>query len=466
MSRKVPHHPTSIIALALSAALATAVHGQADVQDSARFVDLYNHHADLRSSISTENVDNLALAWSVPTEEYVSHAPLVSAGRVFFADWGGNVYSVDRESGEILWKKTVQEKVMKKWPWHGFAGTGTLGEGMLFEVSVEGTGYAIDQETGEVAWQVEVAEDPQTGNVGDLLYYDGLVYVGLSSVEEPLDKMAAKEGKTYPVDFQGKVVALNAKTGEKVWERQLVRAPANGVAVWSSFALDPDTNTLYFTTGNNYTDIATELSDAIVAVDAKTGDYRWADQVLENDIWTGGRPKGPDYDFGGGPQLFEADVDGTMRKLVGAGQKSGIFFTWDRESGERLWTTTVGYGNVGGGIHAEASIGDGGIFIWGNNGYTYGAPPEKHPLDVKSVNAATGEYLWVKNKAQPAVLVSTGYLASDVYFVGSLDGKVRAYDAENGETLWTSDKHGAVGSNLRVDEGMLIWAAGNSWFLS
>lgn len=100
------------------------------------------------------------------------------------------------------------------------------------------------------------------------------------------------------------------------------------------------------------------------------------------------------------------------------------------------------------------------MFIWGNNGYTYGASPEKHPLDVKAVNAATGEYLWVKNKAQPAVLVSTGYLASDVYFVGSLDGQVRAYDAENGAALWTSGKYGAVRSNLRVDDDMLIWGVG------
>ena len=111
--------------------------------------------------------------------------------------------------------------------------------------------------------------DPEAGNLSVLLYHDGLVYIGVSSVEEMLDS------PSFTPNLQEKVIALDAKTGDKVWERFLVEPPKNGVPMWTSFALDTESNTLYFTTGNNYTDEeASKMSDAMVAVDSKTGDVK------------------------------------------------------------------------------------------------------------------------------------------------------------------------------------------------
>ncbi len=407
--------------------------------------DLRNQHSTTEAGITTQNVGQLGLAWSIPTKENVSHWPLVdpATNRLYFADWGGTVYATDATTGQVLWQKQV-EQPMTQWPWYGFAGTGTLGEGMLFEASVEGNAFALDVQTGEVQWQTEFTDDPEAGNVGKLLYHDGLVYIGVQSVEEALDGMMPD----FTPNFRGKVVALNAQSGEVAWERSLVEAPHNGVAVWSSFALDPETNTLFFTTGNNYTGEATELSDAIIAVDAKTGEIRWASQTTEHDVWTKGRPIGPDYDFGAGPQLFEATIDGQERHLVGAGQKSGIFWAFDRETGEIVWLTTVGYGGAAGGIHAEAAIGQDAVYVWSNNSYTYGMPPEQVPLTIKALDKGTGRNLWVIPKAQPAAVPSAGFLANDVYFVGSLDGVVRGYRAADGQQVWTSQQHGAIGTAL------------------
>ena len=53
----------------------------------------------------------------------------------------------------------------------------------------------------------------------------------------------------------------------------------NGVAVWSSFALDPTTNMLFFDTGNNYTGQATPLSDSMIAANAATGSLIWSQQA-------------------------------------------------------------------------------------------------------------------------------------------------------------------------------------------
>ncbi len=428
-------------------------------QEGTAEVNLYDHlnrHINPNAAITSENISQLQQAWMVETEEEVSHAPLVQDGRVYFADWGGKAYAADAATGEVIWEQQVQETVMEKWPWYGFAGTGALGEGMLFEASVEGMAYGINQETGEVAWRTRVTDDKQAGSISKLLYYDGLVYIGLQSVEEPLTRMM----KDFKPNFQGKVLALDAATGEVVWERQLVTKPHNGVPMWSSFALDPEMNALFFTTGNNYTGEATEFSDAIIAVDAKTGEMLWATQVTEHDVWTGAVQPGPDWDFGAGAQLFEAEVDGKMRPLVGAGQKSGIYWAFDRETGEIVWQAFVGYGAVGGGIHAEASVAEDRIYVWSNNAYMYGKPPKEFPLTVKALDAASGKTLWFKNKAQPAAIPAAGMLANDVYFVGSLDGTINAYRASDGKQLWSTRYGGAIATPLNVVGNTLFFGTG------
>ena len=235
------------------------------------------------------DADQLAQAWRIQTPEPVSHMPLVENGQVYFADWGGTVYAADAATGEVTWQKQV-ETPNTQWPWYGFPGTGALGDGMVFEASAEGNAFGIDTATGEVRWQTKISDSQYAGNISHLLYYDGLVYVGMSSVEEPLSKMMQKKGETFYPSFQGKVLALNAQTGEVAWERPLVQGQENGVAVWSSFALDPAMNALFFATGNNYTGDASVLSDALVAVDAKSGEVLWKQQVTDEDVWTPGNP--------------------------------------------------------------------------------------------------------------------------------------------------------------------------------
>lgn len=426
--------------------------GPVDAQEGA--VRLYNQRAEAAAAIDAGSLGRLSPAWVFKTDHPVSHTPLPAGDRVYVADWGGTVYALDRQSGTIIWQNKVQKPNMQ-WPWHGFAGTGALGNGVLVQASVEGKAYGLDPETGGLLWSTRIADDKQAGSISTLLIHQGKVFIGLSSVEEPLTKMR----KGFTPDFQGKVLALDVTTGETVWETPLVEPPQNGVAVWSSFALDPGMNALFFTTGNNYTGEASPLSDSIIAVDAGTGRIIWSHQTVQHDVWTPASPEGPDYDFGGGAQLFEANIDGQRRKLVGAGSKSGFYHVLDRQTGTPIWTTSIGYGGVDGGIHGEASIIGDRILVWSNNGYHHTQPPTKHPISVKALDAATGRQLWVRDQPQPAALYMGGYAAGDAYFVGSLDGKVRGYDIGTGKTLWTSQNHGPVASSIWVDEDMLFFSA-------
>ena len=446
---KTHHYLIAIIALAGLPAVFPA-HGAGPSRED----ELANRHSDPLAQIGNVNVTQLRLAWKIETETPVTHQPLVQDGRIYFADWSGGISAADAKTGKVLWQKAV-EQPMTNWPWHGFCGTGTLGEGMLFEASAEGNAFAVDTQSGAVKWKTRfVGDEKNAGNCGTIFYQDDLVFIGVSSVEEGL----ALQIKGFEVKFRGSVVALNATTGKEAWRLSLVAPPANGVPVWSSFALDAATGTLFFTTGNNYTGKGTKFSDAIIAVDAKTGKVRWSRQFTEQDVWTMAQASGPDYDFGSGPQLFE----GTNRKLVGAGQKSGVYHALDRNTGEIVWQTTVGYGEIGGGIMADAAVKDGKVFVWSNNSYQpKSRKADETPMTIKAVDAATGIPSWILPKAQPAGVTSAGFVSEDVFFAGSLDGRVRAYSAKDGKTLWSSPEgQASVGSSLTVSGDTLYFGAG------
>jgi len=76
--------------------------------------------------------------------------------------------------------------------------------------------------------------------------------------------------------------------------------------------------------GNNYRPPGTTQSDVFIALDIQTGAIRWTHQTRANDD----QPK--DYDFGDSPQVY-ALLSG--QKVVGAGQKSGIYWVVDAKTG-------------------------------------------------------------------------------------------------------------------------------------
>ena len=191
--------------------------------------------------------------------------PIVDGARLLVADWGGNVQAIDSASGVVEWKQSIHTP-NTEWPWHGFAGSGATDGETLYEASTEGVAYALDKKTGELRWQARFTEQPNAGNCGAVLVDDGALYIGVSSVEEGLSLQPG-----FVVAFIGEVVALNTNDGSELWRKRLTESPNTGVAVWSGFALDHGSGTLFFTTGNTDTGETTVLADSIVAVDAKTG---------------------------------------------------------------------------------------------------------------------------------------------------------------------------------------------------
>ena len=59
----------------------------------------------------------------------------------------------------------------------------------------------------------------------------------------------------------------------------------SGVGVWTAPTLDPERDTMYVTTGDNYSDPPTSMSDAVVALRMSTGEILWSKQLTAKDSW-------------------------------------------------------------------------------------------------------------------------------------------------------------------------------------
>ena len=245
-----------------------------------------------------------------------------------------------------------------------------------------------------------------------------------------------------------------------------------------------------------------------MALDINTGEKKWVFQALERDIWNmschGGKNDGPncfftandesvlkDYDFGAGPIIAHANG----REVILAGQKSGHVWALDpAKKGAVLWSRRFGEGTALGGVHwglatdgqrVFAPINDPGPLAPGGK-----AVPGLHALDI-----ATGSVLWswaaapdcgdgrgarISGCAIHSGLSAAPMVIDSAVVTGSLDGKVRVFNAATGKVLWSYDTvrdyaprtpGGPVGRGGSIDaqsiaagDGMLFVGSGYGMF--
>ena len=98
--------------------------------------------------------------------------------------------------------------------------------------------------------------------------------------------------------------------------------------------------------------------DSMLALNIDDGSIVWSANFQEYDVWTipcqlGSRSPncpailGPDYDFGEAPMLLHLDqshatASGSEKCLVVAGQKSGVVWALDCDTGSTVWSTVRG----------------------------------------------------------------------------------------------------------------------------
>lgn len=307
--------------------------------------DAFNRRYSPLDQINRNNVGGLKAVWRARLDgsgvgpQYSGEAqPIVSDGVVYIVTGADDVFAIDVETGKRLWKYEANlakeiDVICCGWTSRGLG----LGDGKIFVGQLNGKLVALDKKTGKIVWDVQ-AERWQDGYsiTSAPLYYDGLVITGFAGAE---------------FATRGRVKAYNAKTGEHVWTFYTIPAPGEpgseswpkgyegwdrgGATVWNTPAVDPELGLIYFATGNAGPDLngAVRAGDnlyasSIVAIEAKTGKYRWHFQAVRHDIW--------DYDLPTPVILFNAEIDGKMRRGLAGTGKTGWVYLLDRETGEPL----------------------------------------------------------------------------------------------------------------------------------
>lgn len=467
--------------------------------------DLANSRSQpAEARIGPANVHSLTVKWAFTTGADVSATPTVSGDAVYFPDWAGDLYAVNKDTGQLLWSHQMSD-------YDGFSGAlsrtspaihgrdiivGDIQGRFVFH---DGTSVmAIDRKTGALHWITSVDSHTAAQITGSPVVFGDVVYIGVSSQEEAF-ALAPAFGSNYACcTFRGSVVALDANTGKLLWKTYTV--PDNGGQpggysggpVWQPPAIDPVRHLLYVGTGNNYSvpesvikceqqaiadntpnpDCAApdDHFDAALALDLADGHIRWSKRLLTYDVWTDAcivaaalylcpSPAGPDYDVGGsGPNR----VGG----IVGFGQKSGFYWALNPDNGAILWNTQVGPGGSTGGIQWGTATDGRRIYaaISNKDGKPYTLVPDGREITWgawSALDISTGRLLWqTPDPTSGAPDAGAVSVANGVVYAGSESGFMYALDAATGKILWSFDSGGSVIDGPSIVDGVVYWGSG------
>ncbi len=478
--------------------------------------DLNNTHYQQNTSLKAQKIGGLQVQWAFTTGGDVSATPSVDENNIYFPDWGGNLWAVNRTTGQAVWNAKIAS-------YTGLAANPTyhltadiardtptiagdlliLGDQAGYHGGQLGYVLAVNKNTGALVWKTAV------GGVFTILTQspvvdNGTVYIGTASSEE------AYEGfiPGYPCcSARGSLYALDLATGAVKWQTYMAPAGYSGNSVWGSTpVIDHKRNSVYVTTGNNYSIPAaaqacvvaangdpsatkacidpSNYTDSVVSLDLTTGKVKWASAGIPYDSFNLDcfptllppgyivnptnckAPAGPDYDFAQGAMLYSRNG----QDYLAAGQKSGEFWAFNPDNGAVLWKTQAAPGGVGGGLEWGSSTDGKSIFFASAN--TLHRPWTVNGNTITSGNwgaldAATGAILWqtadpTSSATDPAAVSSI----NGVLFACSQDaaGHMYAMDSATGKILWSFASGGSCNAGPAIAGGNVYWGSGYSNF--
>ncbi|HEY7388893.1 MAG TPA: PQQ-binding-like beta-propeller repeat protein [Bryobacteraceae bacterium] len=405
------------------------------------------------------NLGNVTVARSQPT---------IVAGRLFIGTQSGAVYALDIGTGCTRWRFQARTAIRS-----GVAFGDVKKTAAIFFGDARANVYAVNAETGGLIWMVRPYEPPEAVVTAAPRYYKGVVYQPFASYEELL----AAGPNYHCCTFRGNVVALDAGTGRTLWQTFTIpdtpRSNASrgsgpsGAAVWSSPTIDEKLGALYVATGNNYSDPPTNTSDAILAMDLKTGKLLWSKQLRMGDVFNDGCStpqrtncpafRGPDYDFGQPPILVNL---GRGKRALEIAQKSGMAYAVDPDTkGTLLWQSRVGEGGPFGGSQWGSASDGKNLYVAisgltvkpvrdakSPRGFKLALDPQKGG-GLAALDLRTGKVIWSakpvpcapsRTDCSPAQSAAVTVIPG-VVFSGSVDGHLRAYSSATGKVVWDTD---------------------------
>jgi PQQ-dependent dehydrogenase (methanol/ethanol family) len=291
--------------------------------------NLGNQNYSSLDDIHRGNIRGLGAAWvnriegGLTTGTNQSTAVAVD-GMLYIESALGNVFAVDGATGVTKW---VYRQTRGSLTRRGVA----VGDGKVYTHGRGDWVIALDQATGSVVWEKQISGYGNIEKVA-VTHHDGRLHVGTNDGD------------------RGAALCLDANTGEVIWHFWGAPGPGElgndtwegdswqtaGATPWMHPAIDPELGLIYWTFGNprGGSQSAQDgslrggqnlFSSSIVAMDLRTGQYKWHFQSIHHGIW--------DMDNVMAPVLVDVRIRGRMRKLVVYGSKSGMYFILDRVDG-------------------------------------------------------------------------------------------------------------------------------------
>ncbi len=313
-----------------------------------------NHSEDRFSrltQIDAGNVKDLGLVWSYNLESTrgVEATPLVVDGIMYVTAAWSVVHAIDVRTGKRLW--TYDPQVPKEHASKGCCDVVNRGvalyQGRVYVASFDGRLVALDAANGQKVWEQDTIIDRRFAYTitGAPRVFNGRVVIGNGGAD---------------LGVRGYITAYDAKTGKQLWrwftvpgdpskpfEDESMRRAAKtwdpsgeywkaggGGTAWDTLSFDPALGLMYVGTGNGSPWSHAKRSpkggdnlylSSIVALDIKTGKYRWHYQETPGDNW----------DFTATQPMILADlkINGKPRKVILHAPKNGFFYVLDRTNG-------------------------------------------------------------------------------------------------------------------------------------
>ncbi|MEG6508650.1 PQQ-binding-like beta-propeller repeat protein [Methyloligella sp. 2.7D] len=478
--------------------------------------------------IDKSNVGKLHPAWIFQTEvkESLETTPIVVDGVMYVTTSFNHVYALNAKTGEEYWHYTHKMGPITTY----CCGPNNRGVAIYKDKVYMGTLdaklVALDAKTGSLVWETEIA-DPELGYSETMAptAVDGKILIGTNGGEYGIRGFVraydAETGKqvwnfhTIPENSVG-VWATHDATGKDMHrdikaEKAALKKLGDpyetlGGGVWQNPAVDLEAKRIYFVVGNPSPDLDGSIrpgdnlyTDSLVAVDLETGEYVCHFQYIAHDVW--------DLDSVSPPILLDVkNEDGeTVPGVIHAGKTGNVYvhnrddcslirFSEPMVDQTGMWTLPTPEGakmlpGANGGVewspmavnpdlgltyavnlhqpmtyHVENSAYPGGK-LWLGGAFKV-IPGSEQFGNVTAVDYNTGKIKWQVKTPLP-MMGGALTTAGGLVFTGEGDGWFRAYDAENGDVLWSFNAGAGVNAppaSYAVDgkQYIVVGAGGNT----
>ena len=260
--------------------------------------------------------------------------PLVEDGFMYIVDGWSNVYKIDMRSGvkgRIVWKS--DPGVDKSTVWIPSNRGVALYKDKVVATTTDGRLLVLNKDTGRILTDQNMkTQRPDGFTAAPLVVKDKIIVGSTGGDIGGSGWLAAYDPETKKNAWTWNVIPRPGEPGHETWKDKNEAWKTGGGALWYTGAYDPDTNRLYWGTGQPVPMFDPEFrpgdnlyTNSTVAIDADTGKLVWHFQYTPNDQW--------DYDEVGSQMLIDVNSGGQSRKGLAHFGRNGIFYTLDRTNG-------------------------------------------------------------------------------------------------------------------------------------